>query len=118
MDKELQDQLDHGNFTVIHKSTVPEGATVLPTVWAMQQKQKQDTGEVYKYKGQLNVDGSKQEKGVNFWETFAPVATWATMHTIHFGTHLDSQLEDTTDQLCAGVYTSRCPIRRSICESL
>jgi len=35
MDKELQDQLDHGNFTVVHKSTVPEGATVLPTVWAM-----------------------------------------------------------------------------------
>jgi len=36
MDKELRDQLKHGNFTVVHKSTVPEGATVLPTVWAMQ----------------------------------------------------------------------------------
>jgi len=82
MDKELQDQLDHGNFTVVHKSTVPEGATVLPTVRAMQQKWKQDTDEIYKYKGQLNVDGSRQKKGVNFWETFAPVTTWATIQFI------------------------------------
>ena len=35
MDKELTDHFDHGNFTVMHKSTVPEGATVLPMVWAM-----------------------------------------------------------------------------------
>jgi len=78
MDKELQYQLDHGNFTIVHKSTFPEGATVLPTVWVMHQKWKQDTGEIYKYKGWLNVYGSKQEKGVNYWETFTPVATWAT----------------------------------------
>ena len=38
MDKELTDQFDHRNFTVMHKSTVPEGATVLPTVWAMCRK--------------------------------------------------------------------------------
>ena len=82
MDKELRDQLEHGNFTVVHKSTVPEGATILPTVWAMRRKRKQDTGEVYKYKGRLNVDGSKQTKGVNYWETFAPVATWTTIRFI------------------------------------
>jgi hypothetical protein len=79
MDKELSNQLKHGNFTVVHKSTVPEGATVLPTVWAMQRKCKQDTGKVYKYKGRLNVDGSKQTKGVNYWETYSPVATWGSI---------------------------------------
>ena len=82
MDKELCDQLEHGNFTVMHKSTVPEGATILPTVWAMRRKRKQDNGEVYKYKGRLNVDGSKQTKGVNYWETFATVATWTTIRFI------------------------------------
>jgi hypothetical protein len=82
MDKELQDQLEHGNFIVVHKSTVPEGATVLPTVWAMRRKRKQDTGEIYKYKGRLNVDGSRQTRGINFWETFAPVATWASIRFI------------------------------------
>ena len=82
MDKELQDQLKHGNFTLVHRNTVPEGATILPTVWAMRRKRKQDTGEVYKYKGRLNVDGSKQTKGVNYWETFAPVATWGSIRFI------------------------------------
>jgi len=82
MDKELTDQIEHGNFTVVHISTVPEGATILPTVWAMRRKRRQDTGEVYKYKGRLNVDGSKQKKGVNFWETYAPVATWASIRFI------------------------------------
>jgi len=76
MEKEIHDQMAHGNFMIVHQSTVPEGATILPTVWAMQRKQKQDTGEIYKYKGCLNVDGSKQQKGVNYWETFAPVVTW------------------------------------------
>jgi len=38
MDKELHDQLEHENFTIVHKNTVPEGATILPTVWAMRQK--------------------------------------------------------------------------------
>jgi len=82
MDKELKDQLEHGNFTVVHKSTVPEGATVLPTVWAMRRKRKQDTGEIHKCKGRLNVDGSNQQRGINFWETFAPVATWASIRFI------------------------------------
>ena len=82
MDKELQDQLEHENFTVVHKNTVPEGATILPTVWAMRRKRKQDTGEIYKYKGRLNVDGSKQTRGINYWETYSPVATWASIRFI------------------------------------
>ena len=60
MDKELNDQMAHGNFTVQHRDTVPEGVTVLPTVWALRQKRKQDTGEIHKSKGRLNVDGSRQ----------------------------------------------------------
>jgi len=37
---------------------------------------------VYKYKGRLNVDGSKQTKGVNYWETYSPVATWGSIRFI------------------------------------
>ena len=82
MDKELTDQMNHGNFTVVHKDTVPEDATVLPTVWALRRKRRQDTGEIYKYKGRLNVDGSKQQKGINYWETFAPVVTWPAIRFV------------------------------------
>jgi hypothetical protein len=51
----------------------------MPSVWAMKRKRRIATREVYKWKARLNVDGSKQEEGVNFWETFAPVASWSTI---------------------------------------
>ena len=38
MNKEWQDQLDNGNFSVIHHTKVPEGATVLLAVWQMKRK--------------------------------------------------------------------------------
>ena len=40
------------------------------------------TREVYKHKARLNIDSSQQVKGVNFWQTFAPVATWGTIRLI------------------------------------
>ena len=36
-------------------------------------------GEVYKWKARLNVHGGKQEHGVNYWETYAPVIGWTTI---------------------------------------
>jgi hypothetical protein len=34
------------------------------------------------WKARLNVDGSKQVKGVNCWETYAPVAQWSTIRLV------------------------------------
>jgi hypothetical protein len=34
---------------------------------------------VYKWKARLNLHGGKQEYGLNFWETYSPVVTWATV---------------------------------------
>ena len=38
MKKEIQDQFDNGNFTIVHKSAVPKGHVILPTVWQMRRK--------------------------------------------------------------------------------
>ena len=38
MQKEWDDQLNNGNFSIRHVTEVPEGATVLPTVWQMKRK--------------------------------------------------------------------------------
>jgi Reverse transcriptase (RNA-dependent DNA polymerase) len=64
------------------RSTLPPGTAILPTVWAMRRKRRLTTGEVYKWKDRINVDGSKQENGGNYWTTYAPVATWASIHLI------------------------------------
>jgi hypothetical protein len=82
MDKEMQGQMDNGNFKVVHQSEVPQGASILPAVWAMRRKRRISTGEINKWKARLNIDGSKQIKGLNYWETYAPVASWLVIRLI------------------------------------
>ena len=52
MEKKLQDQFNHGSFTVVNN---------LPRVWAMQHKCEYGAGNGHKYKGQLNMGGLKQQ---------------------------------------------------------
>ena len=72
--KEWDDQHNNGNFVFVEKSNVPDNATLLPAVWAMRRKRDIRTRQVKKYKARLNVDGSKQIKGVHYDQTYAPVA--------------------------------------------
>ena len=37
------------------------------------------TEEIYKWKERLNLDGSRQIKGVHFDKTYAPVASWSVV---------------------------------------
>ena len=76
MKKEVSDQENNGNWIVVPRETIPKGYVCLPAVWAMKRKRKIVTGEVYKWKARLNIDGSKQEHGRDYWETYAPVASW------------------------------------------
>jgi hypothetical protein len=48
----------------------------------MRRKRDISTQEVYKWKARLNVHGGKQTKGLNYWETYAPVASWAAIRLI------------------------------------
>ena len=82
MEEEVRAQSDNKNWKIVRKSEVPKDATILPAVWAMKRKRRIDTREVYKWKARLNIDGSKQTKGVNYWETYAPVASWSTIRLI------------------------------------
>jgi hypothetical protein len=82
MKQEGEAQTANGNWEVVPKSTVPEGASILPAMWAMKRKRKIATRKVYKWKAGQNIDGSKQVKGLNYWETYAPVASWPTIRLI------------------------------------
>jgi hypothetical protein len=76
MDEEWQAHCDRGHWEIVDRSTLPPEAQVLPAVWSMKRKRRVDTGEVYKHKARLTVHGGKQEKGINFWETYSPVVSW------------------------------------------
>jgi hypothetical protein len=73
---ELEDHEKGKHWVAILKSSLPEGTKVLPAVWAMRRKRRIATQEVYKWKARLNIDGGKQEYGVHYWETYAPVVSW------------------------------------------
>jgi len=82
MQKEWDDQLNNGNFSLIKRSEVPEGALVLPTVWQMKRKRDILTRAIKKYKARLNVDGSRMKKGLHYDQTYAPVAKWNSIRTM------------------------------------
>jgi hypothetical protein len=82
MQKEWDDQLGNRNFSIVHRSEVPEGATVLPTVWQMRRKRDIRTRKVKKYKARLNIDGSRMRHGQHYDQTYAPVAKWNSIRTL------------------------------------
>ena len=79
--KAMQDKVEaHTNnkhWVVIHRSKVPKGVKVLPSVWAMKRKRRILTRDVFKWKARLNLHGGKQEYGVNYWETYAATLSWS-----------------------------------------
>ena len=82
MDKELNDQMGNGNWKIVPRSQVPKRAQIVPAVWALRRKRRIKTNDVYRWKARLNIDGSKQIKGVSFWETYSPVVSWPTVRLL------------------------------------
>jgi hypothetical protein len=80
--EEVQSHTENEVWELVPRSSVPPGTKILPAVWAMKHKRRIATREVYKWKARLNIDGSKQEEGVNYWETFSPVASWAAIRMV------------------------------------
>jgi hypothetical protein len=74
--KELTDLFENWNFTIVHKSEVPEGNTILPAVWQMKRKRDAKTGAIKKRKARLNINGSRMRNGKHYDMTYSPVASW------------------------------------------
>jgi Reverse transcriptase (RNA-dependent DNA polymerase) len=89
MRKEVTDQFENGNFTVLHKSEVPDGQSVLPAVWQMRRNSRDaKTGSRKKYKARLNVDGFRMRNGEHYDMTYSPVASWNSVRMILTSTAL------------------------------
>jgi hypothetical protein len=77
MEKECLAHYKEGNYKLVKRSKLPEGATLLSSVRQMKRKNLPSTGEISKYKARMNVVGSKMIKGLHYEETYAPVVQWA-----------------------------------------
>jgi hypothetical protein len=60
---EFDSLLCQGVMSIVPASSVSEGASIFPAVWAMRRKRRILTRKVYKWKARLNLDGSKQVAG-------------------------------------------------------
>ena len=45
-------------------------------IWSFRRKRDNIMGKVTKYKAIICVHGGMQEKGINYWEMYAPVVQW------------------------------------------
>ena len=79
MEKEVNDQIDNGNFPVTPRSKVPTGFRVFPGVWTLVCKRDILTREIKKYKARLAFDGSRMREGEDYNKIYAPVALWMSI---------------------------------------
>jgi hypothetical protein len=70
MRKECKAHNKEGNYRLVKRSELPEGATLFSSVWRMKGKRKPSTGEISKFKARMNVDGSQMIKGLHHEETY------------------------------------------------
>ena len=82
MKEEISAHSSRKHWEVVKRSSMPKNQQLLKAVWSMKRKRRVATGEIYKWKARLCVDGSRQVKGVNYWDTYAPVVSWESVRAI------------------------------------
>jgi Reverse transcriptase (RNA-dependent DNA polymerase) len=82
MQEEVMGQLQNKVYAIVPRSKVPKGVKVLPAVWAMRRKRRSKTNEIYRWKSRLNIGGHKQQAGLDYDQTYAPVVTWPAIRLL------------------------------------
>jgi hypothetical protein len=59
-------------------STLPPKARLLHAIWSYR-RSRLPSGVPLKYKSRICVNGKEQVFGQDYWDTYAPVASWATI---------------------------------------
>jgi hypothetical protein len=76
---EISGLINMGVFEIKHISQKPPTAHILSSIWSYRRK-RSPPGKILKHKTRICVDGSQQEFGRDFWEVYAPVVSWSTIH--------------------------------------
>lgn len=111
MQKEMEDQFKHGNFTIMKRSKIPKNTTVLPAVWQMSRKHDIISCRILKYKAHLSIDESRMKNDIHYEETYAPVASWKSVRIL---TTLATALSWHTVQLNYVLAYPREPVEREL----
>merc|ERR1719416_376907 len=80
MEKEMENHVERKYWKYHLKDEVPQDQ-ILRSTWTFKIKRNRSTGEVIKYKARFCADGRRQEFGINYFETYAPVVKWNSIRT-------------------------------------
>jgi hypothetical protein len=78
---EIQGLVDADVFEFRSMSDLPPRARLLNAIWSYRRKRRPD-GLLLKHKSRICADGSQQQYGVDYWETYAPVIHWSTIRMV------------------------------------
>ena len=78
MQKEISDHEKRKHWKLVHRSET-KGAKTIMAIWSFRRKRDNIIGKVTKYKSRICAHGGMQEKGINYWETYAPVVQWMSV---------------------------------------
>ena len=81
MKKEINSFKDEKIFELMLLNKKPAHKSLIPFVWSFKRK-RNPIGELIKHKAHLCVDGGKQIKGMDYWNTYAPVAQQITTRIV------------------------------------
>jgi hypothetical protein len=78
MEVELDDHEVQNHWTLVERNNMLPGAKTVMAIWSFKCKRFPD-GSLNKHKARLCAHGGRQTWGLDYWETYAPVVTWASV---------------------------------------
>jgi hypothetical protein len=81
MEIELADHKSQSHWTLMERKDLSIGMKTIAAIWSFKRKRFPD-GTLNKHKARLCAHGGQQTWGQVYWETYAPVVTWASVHLL------------------------------------
>ena len=81
MEIELNDHEERKHWTVMDRKDMPIGTKTIMAIWSFKRKRFPD-GTLNKHKARLCAHGGQQTWGIDYWDTYAPVVTWASVRLL------------------------------------
>ena len=81
MDEEMANLRRLGCWTVLPRSSLPPHTPIMGTRWTYRKKT-DENGTFTRYRGRLVAKGFSQILGINYFESFSPVASFVTIRTL------------------------------------
>ncbi len=78
MEVEFADHNFQNHWTLMECKDLPFGTKIIMAIWSFKHKRFPD-GTLNKHKASLCAHGGQQTWGQDYWETYAPVVTWASV---------------------------------------